>query len=154
MKINWTPRLKSAKFWVSMVPLVLLLAQQVAAIFGYKIEIDGLNNQLTSIITTVFAILAGIGIVTDPTTPGLSDSRQAMSYGSLVQSESSKENEQLRQRLAKIETLSDAKSLDAETKTADVQPQTTQPTVVQAQDATQVATTPTEAGGQDELHKA
>ena len=80
MKINWSVRLKNKSFWVSIIPAVLLLAQQVCGIFGVKIEIAGLSDQLLAIIGTVFAILALIGVVNDPTVASLSDSNLAMTY--------------------------------------------------------------------------
>ena len=80
MKINWTVRLKNKAFWVAIVPAILLLIQQVCGMFGIKIEIAGLSDQLLSIIWTVFAILSLIGVVNDPTVATLSDSNQAMTY--------------------------------------------------------------------------
>ena len=80
MKINWTVRLKNKAFWVAIVPAALLLAQQVCGMFGVKIEIAGLSDQLLAIIGTVFAILSLVGIVNDPTVASLSDSNQAMTY--------------------------------------------------------------------------
>ena len=80
MKINWSVRLKNKSFWVSIIPAVLLLVQQVCGIFGVKIEIAGLSDQLLAIIGTVFAILALIGVVNDPTVASLSDSNLAMTY--------------------------------------------------------------------------
>ena len=68
MKINWTVRLKNKAFWVAIVPAILLLIQQVCGMFGIKIEIAGLSDQLLSIIGT------------DPTVATLSDSNQAMTY--------------------------------------------------------------------------
>ena len=80
MKINWTVRLKNKAFWVSIVPAILLLVQQVCGMFGVKIEVAGLSDQLLAIIGTVFAILALIGVVNDPTVATLSDSKEAMTY--------------------------------------------------------------------------
>lgn len=80
MKINWTVRIKNKAFWVSIIPAVLLLAQQVCSLFGVKIEIAGLSEQLIAIIGTVFAVLSLVGVVNDPTVATLSDSKQAMTY--------------------------------------------------------------------------
>ena len=80
MKINWIVRLKNKAFWVAIVPAILLLAQQVCGMFGVKIEIAGLSDQLLAIIGTVFAILSLVGIVNDPTVASLSDSNEAMTY--------------------------------------------------------------------------
>ena len=80
MKINWIVRLKNKAFWVAIVPAILLLAQQVCGMFGVKIEIAGLSDQLLAIIGTVFAILSLVGVVNDPTVASFSDSNLAMTY--------------------------------------------------------------------------
>jgi phi LC3 family holin len=78
--INWKVRAKNKMFWLLLVPMVLLLAEQVCALFGLAIEIEWLSEQLKAIIETAFGILAVIGIVADPTTKGLADSERAMEY--------------------------------------------------------------------------
>jgi len=80
MKINWTVRFKNKAFWIAIIPAVLLLAQQICALFGVKLDIAGLSDQLIAIVGTAFAILALIGVVNDPTVANLSDSNQAMTY--------------------------------------------------------------------------
>lgn len=80
MKINWTVRFKNKAFWVAIIPAVLLLAQQVSALFGIQLNVAGLSDQLIAIIGTLFAILALMGVVNDPTTDGMSDSKLAMTY--------------------------------------------------------------------------
>lgn len=83
MKINWKVRLLSVKFWLALVPAVLLLAQSVAAPFGYKWDFANLGTQLTGIVNAVFAVLSILGVVTDPTTAGVGDSTQAIGYTAL-----------------------------------------------------------------------
>ena len=78
--INWKVRLKNKNFWLSLIPAVLLLIQVVAAPFGYKFDFGVLGQQLTAIVNAAFAVLAIVGVVTDPTTEGVSDSSQAMTY--------------------------------------------------------------------------
>ena len=78
--INWKVRIKNKNFWLSLIPAVLLLIQVVAAPFGYKWDFGVLGQQLTAIVNAAFAVLAIIGVVTDPTTEGVSDSSQAMTY--------------------------------------------------------------------------
>ena len=62
------------------VPAVLLLASQVLKLFGVEWDYTGLAEQLTAIVGTIFAILALLGVVNDPTTEGVGDSRQALTY--------------------------------------------------------------------------
>lgn len=78
--INWTVRFKNKQFWVSFVPAVLLLIQVVAAVFGFELDLGELGNRLLDVVNALFAVLALLGIVTDPTTSGVSDSTLAMSY--------------------------------------------------------------------------
>lgn len=80
MNINWTVRLKNKTFWISIVPAILLLAQQVCTLFGVDLDVAWLSEQLIAIIGTVFGVLALLGVVNDPTTAGISDSGLAMTY--------------------------------------------------------------------------
>lgn len=80
MKINWMVRIKNKNFWLSLIPAVLLLIQVVAAVFGFTIDLGDLGNKLLAVVNALFAVLAILGIVTDPTTAGVSDSDQAMNY--------------------------------------------------------------------------
>ena len=80
MKINWKVRLKNKNFWIAVIPAVLLLVQVVAAVFGYQLDLGDLGNKLLAVVNAAFAVLSIVGIVTDPTTKGISDSEQAMTY--------------------------------------------------------------------------
>lgn len=78
--MNWKVRLKSKTFWVTIIPLVILLIQLVAGIFNVKLDFGELGNQLLAVVDVVFAILAAIGIVVDHTTKGFGDSQRALTY--------------------------------------------------------------------------
>ena len=80
MKINWKVRLKNKLFWVAIIPSSLVLIQAVANVFGFVLDLGDLGNKLLSVVESVFVILAILGIVTDPTTSGVSDSEQALTY--------------------------------------------------------------------------
>ena len=80
MNINWKVRAKNKSFWVALVPAVLLLVQQVLAVFGVTLDFGELQSQLVAIVGTVFALLAILGVVADPTTVGVTDSIQALGY--------------------------------------------------------------------------
>lgn len=80
MNINWTVRIKNKAFWVAFIPAVLLLAKQICALIGVDLDVAGLSEQLIDIVSTVFVLLALVGIVNDPTTKTLSDSERAMNY--------------------------------------------------------------------------
>lgn len=80
MKINWIVRIKNQAFWLTFIPAMLLLIQVVAAPFGYEWDFVVLNEQLTAIVNAVFGVLTIIGVVTDPTTAGVTDSKRALTY--------------------------------------------------------------------------
>lgn len=79
--INWTVRIKNKTFWLALIPAALLLIQAVAKVFGFELDFGELGNNLKAVVNTVFALLAVLGVVVDPTTKGTSDSEQAMTYG-------------------------------------------------------------------------
>ena len=79
-KINWRVRLKSKTFWLTVIPALLLLVQVVAAVFGFELELGDLGNKLLAVVNALFSVLTILGIVTDPTTAGVSDSAQALTY--------------------------------------------------------------------------
>lgn len=81
--INWQIRIKNKTFWLTLVPAVLLLVQAVSAPFGYTWDFVVLNEQLAAIINALFAVLAILGVVTDPTTKGVGDSERALMYDDL-----------------------------------------------------------------------
>lgn len=81
--INWQIRIKNKTFWLTLVPAVLLLVQAVSAPFGYTWDFVVLNQQLAAIINALFAVLAILGVVTDPTTKGVGDSERALMYDDL-----------------------------------------------------------------------
>lgn len=78
--INWKVRFANKAFWVALVPAILLLIQVVAAVFGYTLDMGDLGNKLLAVVNALFAVLTILGIVTDPTTKGMGDSAQALTY--------------------------------------------------------------------------
>ena len=80
MKINWKARFKNKTFWLTLIPATLLLIQVVAAVFGFTLDLGDLGNKLLAVVNATFGVLAILGVVTDPTTAGVSDSELAMTY--------------------------------------------------------------------------
>ena len=78
--INWKVRLASKTFWLALIPALLLLVQAIAAVFGFTLELVGIEARLLDLVNAVFAVLVILGIVNDPTTAGLRGSQLAMSY--------------------------------------------------------------------------
>lgn len=79
-KINWIVRIKNKAFWVALIPALLLLVQAIAAVFGLAIDLGDLGDKLLTVINALFAVLAILGVVVDPTTPGAGDSERALTY--------------------------------------------------------------------------
>lgn len=78
--INWKVRIRNKAFWLALIPAVLLLVQNIAAAFGLALELGALGDRLLAICNELFAVLAILGIVNDPTTAGYTDSSLAMTY--------------------------------------------------------------------------
>lgn len=72
MKINLSLRWKNKATLVALVSTLGLLANQVCVLFGvdYSMQI----KQVVDIVMTLLTILAGMGVLIDPTTQGLNDS--------------------------------------------------------------------------------
>lgn len=80
MIVNWTVRIKNKNFWMSFIPAILLLVQVVGAVFGFELELGDIGNKLLDVVNAVFAVLAILGVVNDPTTATLNDSSRALLY--------------------------------------------------------------------------
>ncbi|HFU4221569.1 TPA: phage holin [Streptococcus suis] len=71
-KINWGVRLRNSTFWWTLVPLGVLLTQQLG--FNWVPE------NWEAVFGTLMSILTVVGIINDPTTAGVADSQQALHY--------------------------------------------------------------------------
>ena len=80
MKVNWKVRIKNKAFWLAVIPAIALVAQAVAAVFGYTIDLTTMVGKLQAVVNAVFALLVILGIVVDPTTNGVGDSERALGY--------------------------------------------------------------------------
>ena len=78
--INWKVRLRNKVFWMEAIPALALVVQAVAALFGYTINLETWVGKLQAVVNAVFALLAILGIVVDPTTDGVGDSNRALNY--------------------------------------------------------------------------
>ncbi len=47
---------------------------------GYTLDLGDLGNKLLSVVEALFMVLSILGIVVDPTTDGVGDSKQALTY--------------------------------------------------------------------------
>ena len=79
-KINWKVRVKNKAFWLAFVPAVALLIQAIANIFGITIDLNDVSGRIIAAIDALFVVLVIVGVVTDPTTEGVSDGENGYSY--------------------------------------------------------------------------
>lgn len=78
MNINWKLRLKNKVTLTAIVMGVIALVYQSLGMFGVVPSVS--QDMVINWAGMVINILVLIGVVTDPTTNGMSDSAQAMEY--------------------------------------------------------------------------
>ena len=78
--INWKVRIKNITFWKLAIPAVALVVQTVLALFNITIDPTEIVGKILAVVSAVFAVLGLLGVVVDPTTEGVGDSKRAMSY--------------------------------------------------------------------------
>lgn len=78
MKINWKVRFRNKTWLASALALLATFVFDVLALFDIAPAIT--QDSVMQLIAVVLSILSGIGVVVDPTTPGIKDSERAMLY--------------------------------------------------------------------------
>ena len=78
MKINWKVRLKNGTFWVGLISLFITFIYALLEMFGIVPDLS--ENQIMNVVVIILQILAFIGVISDPTTKGICDSKQALTY--------------------------------------------------------------------------
>lgn len=85
--INWKVRVRQLWFWLTLIPALFLLGDQLWSIWQLLGQIEAghlsdgpLMQLLLELVGTVFAILVLIGIPVDTTTEGYGDSARALTY--------------------------------------------------------------------------
>ena len=78
MKINWALRFKNKQTLAALAAAVINAAYQVLGILGVVAPIS--QGSLIQLVGIILTVLAGFGVIVDPTTKGASDSKRAMSY--------------------------------------------------------------------------
>ncbi|MBO5361272.1 MAG: phage holin [Clostridia bacterium] len=78
IKINWKVRLRQPAFWIATVPVVITFVYSVLALLGVAPSIT--QDTVQNLFVAAVSVLAQLGIIVDPTTKGISDSKRAMSY--------------------------------------------------------------------------
>lgn len=71
--MDWKSKIKNKAFWLAIIPAVLLLVQTVLGAFGITWDYTVISKNLIAILNALFVVLAILGIVVDPNTPGITD---------------------------------------------------------------------------------
>ena len=76
--INWKLRLKNKVVLTAIVLQAISIVYQLLAAFNVVPSVD--QSVVVAIAESIIGLLVLLGVVTDPTTAGISDSDQAMMY--------------------------------------------------------------------------
>ena len=81
MKINWKVRLKNPYFWFGLVAVILTAVGAKPEMFtSWSILLEQLKAFIGNPFLIGCTLVAVVGYLNDPTTNGLSDSSQALTY--------------------------------------------------------------------------
>lgn len=78
--INWNVRLRNKGFVLALVSALIVAVQMVFKMLGFHLNLNGFSANVIDVINSIFVVLTILGVVTDPTTQGISDSEQALTY--------------------------------------------------------------------------
>ena len=78
MKVNWKARLKSGQFRMGVISAVVAAVFAIIPMCGVELSVTA--DQVLNVATLILMIPASIGIISDPTTKGLSDIQMALTY--------------------------------------------------------------------------
>lgn len=86
MQINWKVRAKNPVFWATLLaaiaaPMLTAAGIQWSDVTSWNILIDTVVAAMANPAVVVAVIVAAFGIINDPTTAGITDSQQALAYG-------------------------------------------------------------------------
>ena len=81
MKINFKVRAKNPYFWIGLIGVIFSAMGVSASMFtSWKIVWDAIVNLVSNPFMLGSVALAIIGVLVDPTTKGITDSSQALTY--------------------------------------------------------------------------
>lgn len=78
MRINWKVRLQNKTWLLAMVAAVLAFTYQLLGLLGITPAVS--QDQISQLIGLAINVLVALGVVVDPTTSGMGDSSQALTY--------------------------------------------------------------------------
>lgn len=78
MKINWKLRLRNKTTLLALLGCMAAFIYQILGILGVTVPIS--EDQIIQAVGLVINMLTAVGVLVDPTTSGVEDSRQALTY--------------------------------------------------------------------------
>lgn len=81
MRINWKLRFKNKTIFTTLIITTMAFIYQILGILGITPSIS--EDTATQVVALLINLLAGLGILVDPTTKGTSDSTKALEYDEL-----------------------------------------------------------------------
>lgn len=78
MNINWKARIKNPVFWTTVIPAVVACVYTVLGAFGIVPALT--ESMVLNIASALVTALTVLGVLVDPTTAGVGDSKLAMTY--------------------------------------------------------------------------
>lgn len=78
MKINWKLRLKNKVTLSALISAMVVFIYEVAGALGFILPVS--QEQVLSAVAALLAVLVALGVIVDPTTTGVDDSKRAMGY--------------------------------------------------------------------------
>lgn len=75
-QINWMLRLKNKQTLSSLIGILVMAVFQVAQLFGLQLNVT--QEQILNLVEMLLILLAGWGVIIDPTTKGSADSQEAL----------------------------------------------------------------------------
>ena len=80
MNINWKVRFQNKAFLTGLISLVVVFIYDLLQLLGIAPVVT--QSVVMQVAEGIFTILGMVGVIADPTTAGLTDSRQALTYTS------------------------------------------------------------------------
>lgn len=88
MNINWKVRVKSPQFWIGVIGVIFSPVMSYLGLSGsdfttWESVLSFFRSFISNpylIATAVMSVFSFLGVITDPTTSGFSDSSRAMTY--------------------------------------------------------------------------
>lgn len=76
--LNWKVRFKNKVWLMSFIGAIIAFVYQLLAMFNVVPKVS--EDTVVQLVGLILNVLVGIGVIQDPTTAGIEDSKQALTY--------------------------------------------------------------------------